>query len=82
MKVVISGTALLKLVSSAQRALPEMIEGKLLGIDDGKGVIEVSDCFSLPNRAQNNKQTSTQMEEEDAEKQNEENQIEAGVFLK
>jgi len=47
-KVTISSLALLKIAQHGTRALPELCAGCLLGLDDGKGSLEVTDCFAYP----------------------------------
>ena len=47
-KVTISSLALLKIVQHGSRALPELCAGCLLGLDDGVGGLEVTDCFAYP----------------------------------
>ena len=47
-KVSLSSLALLKIVQHGTRALPELCAGSLLGLDDGHGCLEVTDCFGYP----------------------------------
>jgi len=47
-KVTISSLALMKIVQHGTRSLPELCAGSLLGVDDGKGGLEITDCFAYP----------------------------------
>ena len=47
-KISLSSLALMKIVQHGTRSLPEHCAGSLLGIDDGKGGLEVTDCFAYP----------------------------------
>jgi len=47
-KVTISSSALMKIVQHGTRSLPELCAGSLLGLDDGEGRLEISDCFAYP----------------------------------
>ena len=47
-RVSLSSLTLMKIVQHGTRSLPELCAGSLLGLDDGKGGLEVSDCFAFP----------------------------------
>jgi translation initiation factor 3 subunit H len=60
-KVTISSLALMKIVQHGTRALPELCAGSLLGLDDGQGKLEVTDCFAYPSAGA----TGTAIDDED-----------------
>lgn len=47
-KVTVSSLALMKIVQNGTKSMPELCAGCLMGMDDGKGGLEITDVFAYP----------------------------------